>query len=153
MKASDPPHGLLQRIMLRLALPITVRVSPRTFTFISKTGAIEIETYLYLKDTARGLRVLAVGEDLPEQTPAVFRLDLFEEDRSSRNSPGDVDRTECLEAFVRYGIQKLHGRRTMIRPLITATGVESLDTVFHGYQRGILREVFQRAGAATVSFE
>ncbi len=142
---------ILDRLMRRLAARITVRIGPRTFTFISKT-AIEIQTYLYLEDTTKGLRVLAVGEELP-QAPGVFRLNLFDNEPVLRRSGEAVDKTECLEAFVRYGIHKLHGGRTMIRPSITVTGAQSLDFVFHGSQLRILRDVFERAGATTVSFE
>ena len=66
--------------------------------------------------------------------------------------PPRVGMVECLAAFLRYGVQKLVGRRTMIVSRVTVTGLASLDSILHGYQAAILRQALEAAGAAEVDF-
>ena len=109
----------------------------------------QIGTFLYLKDGAAGVRLLSVGEEMPS-APGVVRVDLF------ANTPtpiAPIEKMDCLEAFCRYGLHKVTARYVMVRPCVTVSGIDSLETVLHGYQVGALKRVLVASGASMVVFE
>jgi hypothetical protein len=67
--------------------------------------------------------------------------------------PANVDRMVCLEAFCRYAIQKVTGRKRLVRPPVTVTGSQSLDPLLRGYQGVVLTQALEAAGASSVVFE
>jgi len=83
--------------------------------------------------------------------PELVRIDLFGSSLQA-SPPLRVGLLECLAAFLRAGVQKLVGRRTMIRWRVTVTGLASLDSILHGYQAAILRQALEAAGAAQIEF-
>jgi hypothetical protein len=136
--------------MLRFAPRIEVRVTREAFFFAKDGASFSLPTYLGLERTTKGLRVLSVGEPVPDD-PSLVRVDLFGTPMPS-NLPLDVGRMECLEAFMRFGIQKAVQRRTMVRPVITVTGLTNLESELHGYQATVLRAALEAAGAAEIHF-
>ena len=144
------PRGLIAAIMLRFGPRITIRVSPEAFFLTNGDTALSLATYLYLDSTAAGPRVVAVGEEV-NSAPDLVRVDLFGSSMHA-SLPPRVSMVECLAAFLRYGVQKVVGRRTMIRPRVTVTGLASFDSTLHGYQAAILRQALEAAGAAKVDF-
>ena len=149
MKARDPLDRLLQWIVARFASRISIQISPKRFVFSSKE-TVEVQTCLYLEGSSGPLRVIAVGTE-ETSTAEVFRVLLFED---NAGVPRPIDKTECLEAFMRYGIQKaMRNPRAMLRPIVTVTGAQSLEPILHGYQIGLLLQILERSGAGRVSFE
>ena len=80
-------------------------------------------------------------------TPGLFRVDLFGNDLPPSSLGRATAKMECLEALCRYGIQKLRGRRAMVRPHVTVTGLANLEPVLHGYQAAVLQRALEIAGA------
>jgi hypothetical protein len=127
-----------------------VYVSRDAFTFVMGDARVQLPTYLYLRQDPDAFRVAAVGEE-PPRSPNLVRVDLFGEAKRLGQGKERISNMECLEAFVRYAIQKL--RRTLVRPTVTITGIVNLDPVLHGYQTAVLRHVFESAGAIEVIFD
>ena len=127
------PRGLIAAIMLRFGPRITIRVSPEAFFLTNGDTALSLATYLYLDSTAAGPRVVAVGEEV-HSAPDLVRVDLFGSSMHA-SLPPRVSMVECLAAFLRYGVQKVVGRRTMIVPRVTVTGLASFDSTLRGYRR------------------
>ena len=133
----------------RFVPQIRLRVGPEAFVFTSRKTTAQIGTFLYLKDGTAGVRLLSVGEEMPS-APGVVRVDLF------ANAPtpiAPIEKMDCLEAFCRYGIHKVTARYAMVRPCVTVSGIDSLETVLHGYQVGVLKRVLTASGASMVVFE
>src|SRR6185295_2194052 len=121
---------VLDWILRLFSSDLTVRVSPETFTFSTGKGAVTLQTHLTLSRSTQGLRIVAVGE-WPPPSATTFTIQLFSIEGT--DEPG-VDRLELLEAFCRYGIQKLHDRRALVRPETFVHGAASLDRIFNGWQ-------------------
>jgi hypothetical protein len=132
---------------------ITVHVSPETFRFSSGTRSLVLPTFLYLDNGSDAVRVVSVGEVPAQPSAAVVRLDLFGAAKLLVNGKARVTNAECLEAFLRFAIQKLEGRTWMVRPSVTVVGAENLDRILHGFQISVLRQAFETSGAYTVEFE
>src|SRR5216117_842478 len=103
MSARIPEAGLVAWLGRRFGPRITVLVNPDAFVFASRKRTVQVRTFIYLKESAGQLSVLAVGEDVPV-VPGVFRVDLFGNGRSPSTSARSIGRVECLEAFCRYGV-------------------------------------------------
>ncbi len=136
--------------MLRFGPQIAIRVSPEVFFLTKGDASLSLPTYLYIDSTAANPRVVAVGEEI-SGVPELVRIDLFGSSLQA-SPPLRVGLLECLAAFLRAGVQKLVGRRTMIRWRVTVTGLASLDSILHGYQVAILRQALEAAGAAQIEF-
>src|SRR5262249_317832 len=122
------------------------------FTFATSTAVVELGTYLYLGNTTNGLRVVGVGE-LISDGQDLIRFELFADNAQAKHLRRHVEPMECLEAFMRYGIQKVPSRRTMIRPAITVLGISTLESVLHGYEAAVIRQALESAGAWVLTFE
>ena len=153
MTSSRNPD-VIGRLVARFLSPkITVHVSPEAFTFSSPNARLLLPTFLYLHDEPDSVRVVSVGEEPAQQSSSVVRLDLFGGARRLGNGKVRVGNAECLEAFLRFALQKLGGRSWLVRPSVTIVGAENLDRILHGFQMPVLRQAFESAGAYTVAFE
>jgi len=99
--------------MLRFGPQIAIRVSPEVFFLTKGDASLSLPTYLYIDSTAANPRVVAVGEEI-SGVPELVRIDLFGSSLQA-SPPLRVGLLECLAAFLRAGVQKLVGRRTMIK--------------------------------------
>ena len=136
--------------MRRFAPRIELRVSREAFIFTDGASSVSISTYLYLQPTAHGPRILAVGEQLAEAS-TLIRVELFG-DSTSPSPSARIGRMQCLEAFIRYGIQKVVGRRTMVKPIVTVFGLTALEADLHGYQAAVLWHALDASGAVEIHF-
>src|SRR5438552_18517561 len=104
-KSPGPLERVLKNVVTRFAQRISLDVSPDTFTFANAnaTATVTLGTYVYVDDTAADLRVLAVGEIVPDSTGLV-RVDLFRDNSDASTSRRRIESIDCLEALVRYGI-------------------------------------------------
>jgi len=132
---------------------MTVHVSPEAFTFSSGTASVLLHTFLYLYDGPEGARVVSVGEVPAQLSAGVVRFDLFGGAKRLGNGKARIANGECLEAFLRFAIQRLEGRTTMVRPSVRVVGAENLDHILHGFQIPLLRQALEAAGAHRVVFE
>ena len=139
---------ILNRLIAFFSRTITIRVQPEIFHFTTGTDNLQLETYLNIQLIDGKYTVHSAGEDA-STTSGIMRVDLF------RNSdvPADGNRMECLIAYLRYVIQKLHRRNHFIRPLVIVKDVHSLDDVLMGYQYQLLRAALLECGAREVQFE
>jgi hypothetical protein len=152
--SSRNSEGLIAWLTARLLSPrITVHVSPEAFTFSSARGRLLLQTFLYLRDSPDSVRVVSVGEEPAETSAGIVRLELFGGAKRLGNGKARIGNAECLEAFLRFAIQKLWGRTLMVRPTVTVVGAENLDRILQGFQMPVLRQAFESAGAYSVAFE
>ena len=145
--------GVLTSLLLRFwSNAITVHISAEAFTFSSDHARLLVPTFLYLRDGNDGVRVVSVGEEPAEGSSSIVRVDLFRGATRVGKGRTRIGNMECLEAYVRFAIFKVVGRTALVRPAVTIVGAESLDRILHGFQTTVLRQVFESAGAHTVTF-
>jgi hypothetical protein len=128
--------------------PITIHVHPELFHFSVGTENLQMETYLNLKKVNEKYTFHSAG-GRGSTTSDVVRVHLFQ----NTELPSGVNRMEALEAFLRYGIQKLPNKSRIIMPVIIVKNIQSLDHVLLGYQQDIMRPILKDAGAREVRFE
>ncbi|MBI3785068.1 MAG: hypothetical protein HY270_16890 [Deltaproteobacteria bacterium] len=144
MRADDLPWTLRH-----FAPHVYVNVSPERISFARNGVSQTYRTFLYICDSAQGPEVLAVGQEVPD-APDARRVELF---GGAAAVSGDTpERMVCLEAFLRFGLQRGAGR-SFLRPVVTVRGVENLSAILGGYEQGIFRAALVDAGAAVVLFE
>jgi hypothetical protein len=146
---TTPLHaqGVIGSLMARFAPRIEIQVSRDMFVFVHADTSISVPTRVLVGLTSAGHRAYAVGDE-PERVSGSTRLELF----GTQHGPSGIARTEGLQQLLCFGIMKSVGRRIMIRPVVTVTGLASLDDVLHGYQAGILLHALEAAGAQQVDF-
>lgn len=128
----------------------TIDVETDRFTFTTDGRSTTLGSFLYLQRATNGaLKVVAVGESISDISGSLIRVDLF---APSLLPPEAQDRTELLEAFIRFAFHKVHKRTTLVRPTVVIRGVDKLSRVLHGYERGLLDRAVKSAGARSVTF-
>lgn len=86
---------------------IYCHVDPEAFTFRSDSNSIVIRAFVVVANQ-KPHRILAVGEEVPDDSSGT-RISLF------KSPPDDwqESKLECLSAFFRYAIVKIHSRRAV----------------------------------------
>lgn len=139
---------ILSFIVNKFSRKITVDVSPEKFVFSDGYSTITLGTYLYLGPNSKGdYSVLAIGEHVQEAT--CVRIDLFD---PKSVPPSKVLRSSCLQEFLRFGFAKLSNRKIMLRPSVIFRGANSLTYTTCGYQKTILSDAANNAGAHSAQF-
>jgi hypothetical protein len=141
--------GLLATILHRLTPDVMVELKRDVVAFYCQDRIERIEPILWIVGNGRQRHVIAVGSR-PVLTENAKRIELFVADWSGRS---DRERLEFLEAFWRYSLLKVIGRKLFIRPTVL---VRCLEPVLpHGETR--LRETITRtlemAGAHEVKWD
>ena len=122
----------------RLSPRITVTVTPDYFIFDSGKSSFQLDTYLYI--TRESNQVVTVGKKVDRSDyEDVFKLDLF---KCENLQSEKIDKLLIFQAFMQYGIYKSWRQATrfpVIPPTVIFLGVETFDSLFCGYQRGLFQ--------------
>jgi hypothetical protein len=140
---------ILDRLLGLFSSDITIDLARERITFTSGMRSISLLPVVYVQRSVDGLRVLGVGERVGDLPSDVVEVELF---TTAPLPPGVADRFEMLEAFFRYGVQKLMNRRVLVRPAIVIHGLSNLSPVMNGYERGLLSRAAESAGARGIHF-
>jgi len=135
-------------ILKKMAAKIIVDVSASAFVFLKGEKMLSLETCVYLAERNGRYIVLGVGQ-APTGPESGIRVDLFDPKPLEIRT---IQRSECLEAFMKYANQVLFSRKSHIKPRIYFRNAESLSSLLMGYQWVILRSAAETAGALTVEF-
>jgi hypothetical protein len=137
--------GTFLDLLARAFVPdLEIDVAPDQVYLQQGGQSLYLRPFVVLDASANEPRVLAVGEEL-SPTSATVRVDLF--DPKSPTAPPER-KFECLEAFFRFAIVKLRGRRAvLLRARVHVRGAERLSKVFGGYESVLLRQALLSAGA------
>jgi hypothetical protein len=122
---------------------ISIKVGPKSFEFSRKDLSFRVRPVVLLSPGSDGSRVLAVGDEVAPAGPYI-RVHLFE---PSDHQLGPVEKFECLAALIRFGLIRLQGRGTMVRPRVYVSGLSSLSEFVGGYEGFILWKAVMNAGA------
>lgn len=139
-------RSMIDIIINRLTGQVVIKVSPNEFTFLWRGKSLNIKTYVYLFDDNGYYRILGIGEDF-EGSSRSTRVELF----SEKLPPNDrILRPKLLELFIRFGLQKIIGRRSIMRPTVVFEETHNIAKILSGYQNSALIEAAYKAGAYSV---
>jgi hypothetical protein len=112
------------------------------------TPPLEVVPVIYLAPDTSRVKVLSVGNPPADGTPAL-RVELFATD----SPPAGVSKYDCLERFFIWGLKTVVDRHLFrIRPNVRVLGAERLAARFGGYERDLLTNALQHAGAKKVKW-
>jgi len=140
---------LIDSIMNKLSGTISVEVGPKAFVFTKEWRSIRVETYLYLSNGDGKHRILSVG-DVFVGSSECLRAEIFGGNATRQKSIGSFD---LLEAFLRFGFQKLLQGRIFIRPTVIIKGTATINIYLGGFEDYILKQAAMSAGAHKVLFD
>ena len=139
----------LNFITRRLSQKIVIEVDLGVFTFMSSKIEHSIPTYVYVTVRRGHLKVVSVGKEALGE-PNALRVALFE---NNPNLFAEVDKCECVEAFIKYGVLKVISRYAMVRPTIIFRHIQVFNPIFQGYEKAFFNLIASRACAGAVFFE
>jgi hypothetical protein len=70
-------HSFLQSILVRFASVVRVRCAPDAFVFSGPIGSQSLETYFYFERLENGVKVLAIGTEIPVSSEKIFKFTMF----------------------------------------------------------------------------
>ena len=139
---------VIESIMKKFANTIEVDINAANFTFLCNGNMLQLGTFIDVNNESGKDVVVGVGGDEPTNGEYI-RVKLFEK----RKSNGQLtNKLYYLDAFFRYAIRKVTGKRTMIRPKFVFKGIANLEEYLCGYQSFILDEAAKRSGAMECKF-
>ncbi len=101
---------------------------------------------VYLATDAPRFKVLSAGEP-PQLHAASRRVELFAQDAPPRG----VSKPHCLTAFFMAGLKTVIDRHVFrVRPQVFVRGAETISRSFAGYERDLLTNALERAGAKRI---
>ena len=151
-------NPLLQSILERFASVVTVRCALDAFVFSGPIGSQTLETYFYFERSENGLRVLAVGTEIPVSSEKIFKFAMFGPNPGIE-VPSSLTADHLLLLFVRQGNRLVLTRRPRmfrphLRPIVKFCNHRSLDSVLDGHSEDSLRCAAEiGVGAMKVTFE
>jgi hypothetical protein len=148
-------HSFLQRILVRFASVVRVRCAPDAFVFSGPIGSQSLETYFYFERLENGVKVLAIGTEIPVSSEKIFKFAMFGPNLGIE-VPSWLTADYLLALFVRQGIRLVltrHPRMPRLRPIVTFDNHRSLDSMLDGHAKDSLRHAAENAGAMKVTFE
>jgi hypothetical protein len=134
---------------------VTVQCNLDVFHFSGPVGSQSLETYFYFERLEKGVKVLAIGTEIPVSSEKIFKFAMF------GPNPG-IEVASWLTAdyllalFVRQGnrlVLTRHPRIPHLRPNYTFCNHRSLDSVLNGHAEDSLRRAAENEGAIKVTFE
>ncbi len=133
-------------ILLNFSPKIQLDISLDVFTFKKNGLSKSFRTYIHVSGDKKP-RVVSVGEE-PLRPFESIKVDLFD-----KNAPTEIDKYDCLSAFLKYCIAEMSSKYAMIRPTIVVSGINELNPVLNGYEQKVLMTTLGDAGAALVLFK
>jgi hypothetical protein len=128
---------------------IDIMVAPEGFTFRAGDSTETIATHVWLSRDER--QILAIGDMPPTTAHVVVHLFRTTASRDYSYCPADA-----LEAFLRYGLQRMCQRQPFpkrwIRPTVTFRNTDSLEPYLNGYQQVVLATATMQAGVPRCRF-
>jgi hypothetical protein len=155
--SSRRPSHFVLHILERFASVVTVRCAPDAFVFSGPIGSQSLETYFYFERSKNGLKVRAVGTEIPVSSEKIFKFAMFGPN-SGIEVPSWLTADHLLPLFVRQGIRLVLTRRPRmfrlhLRPIVKFCNHRSLDSVLDGHAEDSLRRAAEiGAGAMKVIF-
>jgi len=127
---------------------LVIDASSQVFVFSIEDNSISLGTFIYLDEREGKRRVVGVGDEstviVASRRYEIFSCDLWRSDESFA--------AELLEAFTRYGIQKIcniDGFK-LVRPVVTIKGCGSLGETYRRRATDVLTTSAKAAGATSV---
>jgi len=150
-------HPLLQSILGRFASVVTVRCALDAFVFSGPIGSQTLDTFFYFERVEHGVKVLAIGTEIPVSSEKIFKFTMFGPN-SSVEVASWLTAEYLLALFVRQGNRLVLTRRPRVfrphlRPIVKFCNHRSLDSVLDGHAEDSLRRAAENAGAMKVTFE
>ena len=128
---------------------VDIMVAPEAFTFRAGSSTETIATQVWLSRDER--QILAIGDTPPPTAHVVIHLFRTTASRDRSCYPADA-----LEAFLRYGLQRMCQRlplpKRWIRPTVTFRNTDSLEPCLSGYQQVVLATAAMGAGVPRCQF-
>jgi hypothetical protein len=160
--APEPYSGrrtsrFLQSILERFAPVVRVRCAPNAFVFSGPIGSQSLETYFYFERSENGLKVLAVGTEIPVSSEKIFKFAMFGPNPGIE-VPSWLTADYLLPLFVRQGNRLVLTLRPSmfrlhLRPIVKFCNHRSLDSVLDGRAEDSLRRAAENSGAMKIIFE
>ena len=158
--APEPYSGrrtspFLQSILGRFASVVTVRCATDAFVFSGPIGSQTLDTFFYFERVEHGVKVLAIGTEIPVSSEKIFKFAMFGPNPGIEVA-GWLTADYLLALFVRHGIRlvltRWH-RMPQLRPIVRFCNYRSLDSVLDKHAEDSLRRAAENAGAIKVTFE
>jgi hypothetical protein len=152
------PHrtsAFLQSIFERFASVVRVGCAPDAFVFSGPIGSQSLDTYFYFERIEHGVKVLAIGTEIPVSSEKIFKSAMFGPNPGIE-VPSWLTADYLLPLFVRQGIRLVLTRRPRIphfRPIVKFCNHRRLDSMLGGHAEDSLRRAAENAGAMKVTFE
>jgi hypothetical protein len=148
-------NPFLQGILERFAPVVTVHCSLDAFVFSGPIGSQSLDTYFYFERIEHGVKVLAIGTEIPVSSEKIFKFAMFGPNPGIE-VPSWLTADYLLALFVRQGIRLVltrHPRMPQFRPIVTFDNHRSLDPMLEAHAEDSLRRAAENAGAIKVTFE
>ncbi len=141
---------IINALLKPLRAEIEVTVTAEIISLKCKDKVESFETVIYITPDNKKPHVLAVGGSAPKE-PHV-RINLF----SLNEFPSSYSawKKNCLVAFLEYAFRRVLNQSglPMLKPSVTFTGANSLESILCGYQDALLRDAAIEAGAMECRF-
>lgn len=139
----------IENALLIFSPKIELDISIDSFTFRKDIICKKFKTYLYVSKGEKKPRILSVGE-VPVRAFEAIKIELF---KTNNQIDNDLDKYDCLSAFLKHCIRAITSKFAMIRPTIVVSGVNELYPVLNGYQKKVMMNLLGDAGAARIIFK
>ena len=129
---------------------IEIHLSPNLVSFYREAASVQSKPVIYISDTPKKPRVLAVGDGFIPNEPH-FKINVFDFSDTSRKT--DLNPIDCLIAFFRHCIFKTVKARSMIRPKMIVHNIKSLETLLNNKSEEIIEKALYESGARICIFK
>lgn len=133
---------MIDIIINRLTGQVVIKVSPNEFTFSWRGKSVKIKTYVHLFDDNGYYRILGIGADF-EGSSRCTRVELFFEKLPTNHR---ILRPELLGLFIRFGLQKIIGCRSFMRPTVVFEETHNIEKILSSYKNSVLIDAAYKAG-------
>ncbi len=137
-------------LMGKFSKDIEIHLSPNLVSFYRGANSIQTKPVIYISDTPKKPRVLAVGEGAVLDEPH-FKIDVF--NFSDTSSKTNLNPFDCLTAFFRHCITKVVDTIAIIRPKIIVHNIESLENLLKDAKEETIEKALYESGARVCVFK
>ena len=157
-QSSRRTNPFVQSILERFAPVVRVRCALDAFVFSGPIGSQSLGTFFYFERAEHGVKVLAIGTEIPVPSEKIFKFAMFGPNPGIE-VPSWLTAEYLLALFVRQGNRLVITRRPRVfrphlRPIVKFCNHRSLDSVLDSHAEDSLRRAAEiGVGAMKVTFQ